>query len=96
MKKQLDKPKKVVDNKNTSVVKMDLKKDIFRFAEEKPYEALIRSMSAFNDHSTDLDEAYHGDSIRCYAHILTGKCGLRANTVQMYYLANAVVSFLEF
>ncbi|KAJ8687630.1 hypothetical protein QAD02_023424 [Eretmocerus hayati] len=91
VKKQLDKPKKSIDDKNTSVVKMDTRKDIFRFAEEKPRDDLIRSMSSFNDHTTDLDDAYHGDVIRCYAHIISGKCGLRANTLHMYSLANAMV-----
>jgi translation initiation factor eIF-2B subunit gamma len=71
---------------------MDTRKDIFRFAVEKPLDNLIRNMSAFNDHATDLDDAYHGDVIRCYAHIMNAKSGLRANTLQMYSLANAIVS----
>ncbi|XP_011495858.1 PREDICTED: translation initiation factor eIF-2B subunit gamma isoform X2 [Ceratosolen solmsi marchali] len=91
VKKQLDKPNTSMDDKNASVVKMDIKKDIFQFAVEKPLDNLIRNMSAFNDHITDMDDAYHGDIIRCYAHIINGKCGLRANTLQMYSLANAIV-----
>ncbi|OXU19025.1 hypothetical protein TSAR_003293 [Trichomalopsis sarcophagae] len=92
VKKQLDKPKSVSEDKNASVVKMDTKKDIFRFALEKPFDALIRSMSSFNDHETDLEDAYHNDIIKCYAHVMNGKFGLRANTLQMYSLANAVVN----
>jgi len=90
--KQLSRPKQSVDDK-TSMVQEDLKDDIFRFAMEKPLDELIRKMSAFNDHSTDLEEAYHGDIIRCYAHVSNnGKFSLRANTIQMYHLANAKIS----
>ncbi|XP_072758124.1 translation initiation factor eIF2B subunit gamma [Anoplolepis gracilipes] len=88
--KQLSRPKSV-DDKNTSMVQVNLKEDIFRFAVEKPLDELIRKMSAFNDHSTDLEEAYYGDIIRCYGHISSGKFGLRANTVQMYHFANAKI-----
>ncbi|KAL6257374.1 hypothetical protein P5V15_010947 [Pogonomyrmex californicus] len=91
--KQYSKPKQSVDDK-TSIVQEDLKEDIFRFAREKPLNELIRKMSAFNDHSNDLEEAYHGDVIRCYAHVSYGKFGLRANTIQMYHLANAKISEL--
>ncbi|XP_058801456.1 translation initiation factor eIF-2B subunit gamma [Phymastichus coffea] len=98
VKKQLNKPKTIIEDKNASVIKMDIKKDIFRFVEENPImiaeknaNELIREMSSFNDHSTDLDDAYHNDIIRCYAHIINGKYGLRANTVQTYSLANAMV-----
>ncbi|XP_043262197.1 translation initiation factor eIF-2B subunit gamma [Colletes gigas] len=90
--KQLSKPKQCKDDKNTSIIKVDLKEDIFRFAVEKPLDDLIRKMSAYNDHSTDLEDAYHGDIIRCYAHIVDGKFGLRANTIQMYHFANAKIS----
>ncbi|XP_054009721.1 translation initiation factor eIF-2B subunit gamma [Hylaeus anthracinus] len=87
--KQLSKPpKQCMDDKNTSIVGVDLKKDIFRFAVEKPLDELIRKMSAYNDHNTDLEDAYHGNIIRCYAHIVNGKFGLRTNTIQMYHLAN--------
>ncbi|XP_077273590.1 eukaryotic translation initiation factor 2B subunit gamma [Temnothorax americanus] len=89
--KQLSKPKQCMDDK-TSVVQMDLKEDIFHFAMEKPLDELIRKMSAFNDHSTDLEDAYNEDVIRCYAHVSNEKFGLRANTVQMYHLANAKIS----
>ncbi|XP_076180185.1 eukaryotic translation initiation factor 2B subunit gamma isoform X2 [Ptiloglossa arizonensis] len=90
--KQLSKPpKQCIDDKNTSIVRVDLKDDIFRFATEKPLDELIRKMSAYNDHSTDLEDAYHGDIIRCYAHIVNGKFGLRTNTIQMYHFANAKI-----
>lgn len=88
--KQLSRPKQSLDDK-TSMVQMDLKDDIFHFALEKPLDELIRKMSAFNDHSTDLEDAYNGDVIRCYAHVSNEKFGLRANTIQMYHLANAKV-----
>lgn len=92
--KQLSRPKQCVDDKNTSIVQVDLKEDIFRFAMEDPLDELIRSMSAFNDHNTDLEDTYHGDIIRCYAHVSNEKFGLRVNTVQMYHLANAKVEYI--
>lgn len=90
--KQLSRqPQQSLEDKNTSIVRVDLKDDIFRFAAEKPLDELIRRMSAYNDHTTDLEDAYHRDIIRCYAHINNGKFGLRANTIQMYHLANTKV-----
>ncbi|XP_043504412.1 translation initiation factor eIF-2B subunit gamma [Polistes fuscatus] len=91
--KQLSKPpKQPIEEKNNSIVQVNLKEDIFRFAVAKPLDKLIRRMSAFNDHSTDLQEAYHDDIIRCYAHIMSDGFGLRANTIQMYHLANFKIS----
>ncbi|XP_046830760.1 translation initiation factor eIF-2B subunit gamma [Vespa crabro] len=91
--KQLSKPpKQCPEDKNTSMVQVNLKEDIFRFAVAKPLDELIRRMSAFNDHSTDLQEAYHDDIIRCYAHIMNNGFGLRANTIQMYHFANFKIS----
>lgn len=93
VRKQLSKPtKQYLDDKNTSIVQLDLKDDIHRFATEKHLDKLIREMSAYNDHDTDLEDAYHGDVIRCYAYIGTRKFGLRANTIQMYHLANTKIS----
>jgi translation initiation factor eIF-2B subunit gamma len=88
--KQLSRPKQFLDDVNNSIAQVNLKEDIFRFATEKPLDILIRKTSAFNDHSTDLEEAYHGDIIKCYAHV-SNEFGLRANTLQMYHLANAKV-----
>lgn len=82
-----------MDDRNTYMVQVDVKEDIFRFAVEKPLDELIRKMSAFNDHSTDLEEAYYGDIIRCYGHMSNEQFGLRANTVQMYHFANAKVRY---
>ncbi|CAK9826665.1 Translation initiation factor eIF-2B subunit gamma [Anthophora retusa] len=91
--KQFSKPpKQCVDDKNTSIVRINLKEDIYHFATEKPLDEMIRKMSAYNDHDTDLEDAYHGDIIRCYAYIDSAKFGLRANTIQMYHLANTKIS----
>lgn len=93
--KQLSKPStQSTDDKNTSIVQVNLKEDIFRFAVENSLDKMITKMSSFNDHSTDLNDAYHGDIIRCYAHVVNGKFALRANTVQMYHAANAKISEL--
>lgn len=90
--KQLTKPPKpLVEDKNNSVVKLDIKEDIHRFCSENPLESLVREMSSFNDCNSNLDEPYHGDIIRCYAYKISEQCGLRANTIQMYSLANATV-----
>ena len=72
-------------------MQVDVKEDIYRFCSENPLEVLIRDMSSFNDCSKNLDKAYHEDIIRCYAYKESEQCGLRANTVQMYSLANATV-----
>ncbi|EFN89754.1 translation initiation factor eIF-2B subunit gamma [Harpegnathos saltator] len=88
--KQLLKPKSI-DDKNTSMVQVDLKQDIFRFVSKKLLDNTISKRSAFNDHNTDLEEAYYGDIIRCYAYVSNKRNGLRANTVQMYHLANTKV-----
>ncbi|XP_076652876.1 eukaryotic translation initiation factor 2B subunit gamma [Halictus rubicundus] len=85
-------PKQFTDDKNTSIVQFNSKKDIYGFADEKPLDDLIRKMSAYNDHSTDLKDVYHGDIVRCYAHIVSGKFGIRANTIQMYHFANTKIS----
>ncbi|XP_034184754.2 eukaryotic translation initiation factor 2B subunit gamma [Osmia lignaria lignaria] len=91
--KQFSKPpnKQCADDKNTSIVQVDLKEDIYRFAVEKSLDELIKKMSAYNDHSTDLEDAYNGDIIRCYAYIGNGKFGLRANTIQMYHFINTKI-----
>lgn len=89
--KQFLKPKQSIDDKNTSMVQVDLKQDIFRFVMKKLLDNSTRKWSAFNDHNTDLEEAYYEDIIRCYAYVANKRIGLRANTVQMYHLANAKV-----
>lgn len=90
--KQLSKPsKQSTDDRNTSIVHLISREDVFRFAMGNPFHKMISEMSAFNDHNTDLEEAYHEDIIRCYAYVSSEKFGLRANTVQMYHLANAKV-----
>lgn len=85
-------PKQFTEDKNTSIVQFNSKKDIYGFANEKPLDDLIRKMSAYNDHNTDLEDAYDGDIVRCYAHIASGKFGIRANTIQMYHFANTKIS----
>lgn len=86
--------RKNVNDKNTSMVQEDVKEDIFRFVKENSLNTQVRQMSAFNDHSTDLEETYYGDIIRCYAYITNEKFGLRANTVATYHFANAKISEL--
>ncbi|XP_076292004.1 eukaryotic translation initiation factor 2B subunit gamma isoform X2 [Lasioglossum baleicum] len=87
-------PKQFTEDKNTSIVQFNSKKDIHGFANEKPLDDLIRKMSAYNDHNTDLEDVYDGDIVRCYAHIASGKFGIRVNTIQMYHFANTKISQL--
>ncbi|XP_046742908.1 translation initiation factor eIF-2B subunit gamma [Diprion similis] len=100
IKKQLaasNNPKKM--EKNTSIIGKNTKKDVFQFAMENPWDkrhkplcVLIAEMSAFNDHSTNLESAYNGDLIKCYAVIESNQFGARANNVQMYALANKIIN----
>lgn len=92
--KQLFKPIQSIDDKNTSMVQVDLKQDIFRFVNKRLSVDAITKWSIFNDHYIDLEEAYYADVIRCYAYVSDKKIGLRANTVQMYHLANAKVEVI--
>ena len=41
-------------------------------------------LSAFNDHSGDLKDAYHSRPLRIYAHVLEGGTCLRANNLYSY------------
>ncbi|XP_014472664.1 PREDICTED: translation initiation factor eIF-2B subunit gamma isoform X2 [Dinoponera quadriceps] len=90
--KQSFKYKEAIDEKNTSMVQVDLKQDIFRFVNKEFLDNSIKRRSAFNDHNNDLEEAFCEDIIRCYAYVSNKNIGLRANTVQMYHLANAKIS----
>ncbi|XP_066582702.1 translation initiation factor eIF2B subunit gamma [Prorops nasuta] len=93
VKKQFSKSlQQMIDDKNTSLMNIDIKNDVYRFATEEPLDELARKLSGYIDHNTDMENVYCNDIIRCYAHVVKGKFGLRVNTIQMYNLANIKVS----
>ncbi|XP_022918324.1 translation initiation factor eIF2B subunit gamma [Onthophagus taurus] len=88
IKRQLYKQKKCSDM-DVSVVNTQDANDIFHFSKENDIYHLIRNNATYNDHSGDLKPTYHGDTIRCYAHIAPNNVfGLRVNTLQNYWLIN--------
>lgn len=88
VKKQLSKPKSVVD-KNKSEKNVEIIKDIFCYAKEQGYESKIRQMSSYNDHKCGIKSVYYNDTIRCYAHMPNKNAfGIRINTLSSFYLAN--------
>ncbi|KAJ8920028.1 hypothetical protein NQ315_011678 [Exocentrus adspersus] len=91
VKKQLSKPPKQMDTKE-SIVNVHDSGDIFAFAKEDELNLAIRGMSAYNDHIGDLKGAYHNDSIRCYAYIAPKDTfGVRINTLPAYWSVNAKI-----
>lgn len=94
IKKQLSKPVKLMDTKE-SVVNVSDTGDIFSFAKEDEFELAIREASSFNDHTGDLKGTYQGDVIRCYAYLAPkNSFGVRINTLPSYWSLNGKVSFL--
>ncbi|KAJ4450126.1 translation initiation factor eIF2B subunit gamma isoform X2 [Periplaneta americana] len=70
---------------NTSAIDEDTKKDIFDFAQESYLTLKVRNISFYNDHKSDMNSAYHGDSIRCYGFLAPShKFGARINTIVDY------------
>ena len=43
-----------------------------------------QKLSCWNDHVGDLEEAYHGKKLRCFAYIMDGGSCLRANNLYSY------------
>ncbi|KAL1457872.1 hypothetical protein WDU94_008057 [Cyamophila willieti] len=62
--------------------------DIYEYAKEDDLSVNIRNISLYHDNDT-LEDTYHGDMIRCYAYIASGKeFAVRANTLFEYYKIN--------
>lgn len=92
IKKQLSKPPKPMDTKE-SLVNVSDTGDIFSFVKEDELDLAVREASAYNDHIGDLKPAYHGDMIRCYAYIAPNdSIGTRVNTLQSFWSLNGKVS----
>ncbi|XP_072378914.1 translation initiation factor eIF2B subunit gamma [Diabrotica undecimpunctata] len=91
IKKQLGKPPKPIDTKE-SILNTKDSGDIFAYAKEDELELAIRKLSSFNDHTGDLKDVYHGDPIRCYAYIAPKDIfGVRVNTLADYWSMNAKI-----
>ncbi|RZF48352.1 hypothetical protein LSTR_LSTR007519 [Laodelphax striatellus] len=70
----------------------DLKTDINSLSKEDEWLEKIRDMSSYSDHTGDWFGPYHGDHIRCYAHIESEESfGARVNTVSAYCYVNREV-----
>lgn len=92
IKKQLSKPTKMMDTKE-SVVNVSDMGDIFSFAKEDEFGLAIRETSSYNDHTGDLKGSYQGDLIRCYAFLAPkDSVGVRINTLPSYWSINGEVS----
>nr|AMH84307.1 ascarylose A [Monochamus alternatus] len=91
IKKQLSKPPKPTDTKE-SIVNIEDSGDIFVFAQEDELDLEIRNASSYNDHIGDVRPAYHNDSIRCFAYIPPKDTfGIRVNTLPSYWSVNAKI-----
>ncbi|KAK9881691.1 hypothetical protein WA026_017208 [Henosepilachna vigintioctopunctata] len=89
VRKQLAKVPQKVEEANASIVDSHHSDDIFSFAKEDDMKLLVREMSAFNDHAGDSNPTYHGDCIRCFAHITDAdEFGVRVNTLPVYCSVN--------
>lgn len=86
VKKQFSKRRKKEElpNPNESVISQEVKTDIHSYIQENGMLQQIQDMSAWRDHSGDMEDCYHGDKIRCYAYTVTGALCVRTNTVGSY------------
>lgn len=92
IKKQLSKPPKPVDTKE-SIVNISDMGDIFSFAKENEFDLAVREASSYNDHYGDLKPSYQNDTIRCYAYLAPkDSIGVRVNTIPNYWSLNGKVS----
>ncbi|XP_060075039.1 translation initiation factor eIF-2B subunit gamma-like [Ylistrum balloti] len=90
VKKQFSKPKASCDMEKTnmSVVSEDVRPDIFTFSKVDEITEKIREMSTWIDHRGDMEDCFHQNPIRCYAHIQTDGFCVKANTVAAYNESN--------
>ncbi|XP_054284724.1 translation initiation factor eIF-2B subunit gamma [Macrosteles quadrilineatus] len=91
VKKQFSRPPSAKHDheKAASVVYSFPKTELIDMAEEEKLASKVRSMSSYSDHRGDQRPAYHGDLIRCYAHIASEQnFATRANTLQEYCRIN--------
>ncbi|XP_043941696.1 translation initiation factor eIF-2B subunit gamma [Protopterus annectens] len=65
--------------------------DIYSFLKDDELTELARDKSCWNDHRGDMEEAYHGAKLRCYAHIMNEGMCYRVNNLALYIEANRQV-----
>lgn len=90
--KQHPPPTPPAKDANLSIVNTTESNDIFHFAKESDLELQIRKTSTFMDHTGDMAECYHGDTIRCYGHVSKNSFGVRVNTLPAYWSINGKIS----
>ncbi|OWF56358.1 translation initiation factor eIF-2B subunit gamma-like [Mizuhopecten yessoensis] len=90
IKKQFSKPKASCDvgKANMSVVSEDVRPDIFTFSKVDEITEKIREMSTWIDHRGDMEDCFHHNPIRCYAHVQSDGFCVKANTVAAYNESN--------
>ncbi|KAL4235545.1 Eukaryotic translation initiation factor 2B [Mactra antiquata] len=89
VKKQFSKAKKKeLPNPNESVISEEVKTDILSYIPKDDMSGVIQNMSSWIDHTGDMEDCFHGNTIRCYAHIVKGGMCLRTNTVGSYCETN--------
>ena len=95
VKRQSSRTKRKAATENASVVDVFDEYDICIYAVASEMELLVKEMSTFNDHLTDMESSYHGDTIRCYAHIAEPDAfGVRVNTLPSYWSVNSKVGVI--
>ncbi|XP_006634726.1 translation initiation factor eIF2B subunit gamma [Lepisosteus oculatus] len=62
--------------------------DIYISSKDEDLLQLARDKSCWNDHRGDMSDAYHGDRLRCYVHIMEDGMCYRVNTLAAYIEAN--------
>ncbi|KAH3741886.1 hypothetical protein DPMN_048616, partial [Dreissena polymorpha] len=88
VRKQFSKQRKAeIPNADESVISEKDKSDIFSHI---PVSSMtdILDKTTWIDHTGDMEDCFHGDHIRCYAHIVTGGLCVRTNTVASYCETN--------
>lgn len=92
VKKQTSRQPKAPEDKAASVVNSVVRNDVFQFAKETEIDLLIREKSTYNDHVGDMKGCYHGNLIRCFAHVTDKACfGTRVNNLPSFWYLNSKV-----
>ncbi|ESO92323.1 hypothetical protein LOTGIDRAFT_206598 [Lottia gigantea] len=73
---------------NVSLTQTDTKPDIHDFTSEDSNNSKILELTTWTDHEGDMADCFHGESVRCYAHIQDDGFCIRANTLGTYIEAN--------
>lgn len=69
--------------------------DILSYIPENDMSSVIQNLSSWIDHTGDMEDSFHGNKIRCYAHIVKGGMCVRTNTVATYCEINKQVNVMH-